>query len=133
MHFTGPRKQRVVDFMSNFVQGEQRVIDLAHVFSRTDNEFVATLGCISGSGFVMQLIIVLPTSVTDNHPSFFNIVQGCTCDVSAIEMTMKETGISGVYASLSAGSVSTQRETYVSLRWRECATYSPALFRYLAN
>ena len=33
-----------------------------------------------------------------NHPSFFSIMQGSIGDVSAIEMTMREAGISGVDA-----------------------------------
>ena len=40
LHYTGLRRQRIVDFMSNFVQGEQCVIDLTHVFSRSENVIV---------------------------------------------------------------------------------------------
>ena len=49
--------------MSNFVQGEQCVIDLTHVFSGSDNVVAATLGHNSGGGFIPQLNIVLLTSV----------------------------------------------------------------------
>ena len=74
--------------MSNFVQGEQCVIDLTHVFSRSDNVEAATLGHNSGGGFIPQLNIVLLTSVRGNHPSFFRIVPGSIGDISGIELTM---------------------------------------------
>ena len=100
LHYTGLRRQRVVDFMSNFVQGEQCVIDLTHVFSRSENVIAATLGHNSGGGFIPQLNIVLLTSVRGNHPSFFRIVPGSIGDVSTIKMTMREAGISGADAVL---------------------------------
>ena len=86
--------------MSNFVQGDQCVIDLTHVFSRSDDVVAATLGHNSGGGFIPQLNIVLLTSVMSNHPSFFSIMQGSIGDASATEMTMREAGISGVDAVL---------------------------------
>ena len=63
LHYTGLRRQRVVDFMSNFVQGEQCAIDLTHVCSRSGNVVAATLGHNPGDDFIPQLNIVLLTSV----------------------------------------------------------------------
>ncbi len=96
----GLRRQRIVDFMSNFVSGEQCVIDLTHVFSRSENVVAATLGHNSGGGFIPHLNIVLLTSIRGNHPSFFRMVPGSINDVSTIRMTMKEAGITGAEAVL---------------------------------
>ncbi len=74
--------------MSNFVQGEQCVIDPTSVFSWSENVVAATLGHNSGGGFIPQLNIVLLTSVRGNHPSFFRIVPGSMGDVSTITATV---------------------------------------------
>ena len=84
----GLRRQSIVDYMSNFVQGEQCVIDPTSVFSWSENVVAATLGHNSGGGFIPQLNIVLLTSVRGNHPSFFRIVPGSMGDVSTITTTV---------------------------------------------
>ena len=104
LHDTGLRRQRVVDFMSNFVQGEQCVIDLSHVFSKSDNMVEATLGHNSGGGFIPQLNNVLLTYVSGNRLSFFRMVQGSIGDVSTIKLTIKEAGISYADAFLPCSS-----------------------------
>jgi hypothetical protein len=90
----GLRRQRVVDFMRNFVTGSQAVIDLSHVFSMSEGIVAATLGHNEENSYVPQLNIVLLLALgKKHHPSFFRMVPGSIGDISTVPATLKEAGV----------------------------------------
>ncbi len=89
----GLRRQRVVDFMKNFVTGRQAVIDLSHVFSLSEGVVAATLGHNNENSYVPQLNLVLLLALGKKHPSFFRTVPGSIGDISTVPATLEEAGI----------------------------------------
>ena len=90
----GLRRQRVVDFMRNFVTGRHAVIGLPHVFSMSEGVVAATLGHNDENIYVTQLnIVLLPALGKKHHPSFFRMVPGSIGDISTVQATLKETRV----------------------------------------
>ncbi len=98
LHSIGVRRERMVEFMRNFVgngDGEHAVIDLTHFFSLSEGVITATLGHNSEQEYVPQVNFILILSLGRRmHPSFFRLVPGSVSDVSTIPATLKEAGIS---------------------------------------
>ncbi len=95
LYSIGLGRQRVVDFMKEFVQGSEFIaMDSTHVFSLSEDVIAATLGHNSKEEYVPQVNLSLIFSLDKIHPSFFRIVPGSVRDVSIIPASVKEAGIS---------------------------------------
>jgi hypothetical protein len=97
LHSLGMRRERMVEFMKNFVgngEEEHAVIDLTQFFSLSEGVITATLGHNSDQEYVPQVNFILILSLGKRmHPSFFRLVPGSINDVSTIPATLKEAGI----------------------------------------
>ncbi len=96
LHSIGVRRERMVEFMKNFVGNggeEQAVIDLTHIFSLSEGVIAATLGHNADEEYLPQVNFILILSLERMHPSFFRLVPGSIRDVSIIPATLKEAGI----------------------------------------
>ncbi|MDG6962556.1 MAG: transposase [Nitrososphaerota archaeon] len=97
LHSIGMRRERMVEFMKNFVgngEEEHAVIDLTHFFSLSEGVITATLGHNSDEEYVPQVNFVLILSLGKRmHPSFFRLVPGSINDVSTIPATIREAGV----------------------------------------
>jgi hypothetical protein len=95
LYSIGVMRQRVVDFMKEFVEGSGFVaMDSTHVFSFAEDVIAATLGHNSDEEYVPQVNLSLIFSLDKMHPSFFRIVPGSVRDVSIIPLSVREAGIS---------------------------------------
>jgi hypothetical protein len=125
LHSLGMRRERMVEFMRNFVgngDGEHAVIDLTHFFSLSEGVITATLGHNSDQEYVPQVNFILILSLGRRmHPSFFRLVPGSISDVSTIPATLKEAGISkavligdkGFYSRKNASFLEENRLEYI--------------------
>lgn len=90
----GRRRKQSVEFMKQFVTGNDfEIIDLTHIFSKSENVISATLGRNAEGEYVPQLNLCLVFSKNENRPAFYRLVPGCIRDVSIIPLTMSEAGI----------------------------------------
>ena len=94
LHSTGLSRQRMVEFMKNFLQGSQVVIDLTHVFSLSEGVISATLGHNSEGEYLPQVNLVLLLSLVKKTPSFFRLVPGSIRDVSTVVASVREAQLS---------------------------------------
>jgi hypothetical protein len=94
LYSIGVRRERMVEFMKNWVEGtEFAVIDLTHIFSLSESVISATLGHNSDGEYLPQINLVLIFSLDRKHPSFFRLVPGSIRDVAVIPPSLKEAGI----------------------------------------
>ena len=85
----------MVEFMKNFIQGDQLVIDLTHVFSLSEGVISATLGHNGEGEYLPQVNIALLLSLEKKTPSFFRLVPGSIRDVSTVVALVKEAHLAG--------------------------------------
>jgi len=79
LHCIGVRRERMVEFMKNFIGNgdeEQAVIDLTHIFSLSEGVIAATLGHNADEEYLPQVNLILVLSLEGMHPSFFMLVPG---------------------------------------------------------
>lgn len=93
LYSIGTRRERSVEFMKNFIEGDQAIIDVTHVFSMSENIISATLGHSSNEDHVPQINMALLLSMEKKQPSFFRLVPGSISDVSIVTTMMQEAGV----------------------------------------
>lgn len=84
----------MVEFMKNFIEGSQVVIDLTHIFSLSEGVISATLGHNGQGQYLPQVNLVLLHSLEKKTPSFFRLVPGSIRDVSTVVASVKEAQLS---------------------------------------
>lgn len=89
----GTQRKRTVEFMKNFIEGDQAIIDVTQIFSLSENIISATLGHSSNEDYVPQINLALLLSMDKKQPSFFRLVPGSISDVSIVTTTMREAGL----------------------------------------
>ena len=93
LYSIGTQRKRTVDFMKNFIEGDQAIIDVTQIFSLSENIISATLGHSSNEDYVPQINLALLLSMDRKQPSFFRLVPGSIPDVSIVTTTMREAGV----------------------------------------
>ena len=94
LHSIGLARERMVEFMKNFIQGGQVVIDLTHVFSLSEGVISASLGHNGDAEYLPQVNLVLLLSLEKKTPSFFRLVPGSIRDVSTVVASVREAQLS---------------------------------------
>jgi transposase len=89
----GTHRKKSIEFMKNFIDGEQAIIDVTRIFSLSENIISATLGHNGNECGVPQINMALLLSVEKKQPSFFRLVPGSISDVSIVTTTMQEAGL----------------------------------------
>lgn len=80
--------------MKHFVEGSEfSIVDLTHVFTKSDGIVSATISHNSEGEYTPQVNLILLMSLDNMHPSFFRLVPGSIRDVSTIPLTLKEAGV----------------------------------------
>ena len=95
LHSIGTTRQQTVQFMKNFIESSQVVIDLTHIFSLSEGVISATLGHNGEGQYLPQVNIVLLLSLEKKTPSFFRLVPGSIRDVSTVVTSVREAGLLG--------------------------------------
>jgi transposase len=121
LHNIGTRRECMVEFMKNFLHGEQAVIDLTHVFSLSEGVISATLGHNGNGEYLPQVNMVLLLSLEKKTPSFFRLVPGSIRDVSAVVASVHEAhlqnalliGDKGIYSESNVVSLEEDRLEYI--------------------
>jgi Transposase DDE domain len=93
LHTIGATRAQSVQFMKNFIEGNQIVIDLTHVFSLSEGVISATLGHNGEGQYLPQVNLVLLLSLEKKTPSFFRLVPGNIRDVSTVAISVREAGL----------------------------------------
>ena len=93
LYSIGTHRKKSVDFMKNFIEGDQAIIDVTQIFSLSENMISATLGHNGNDCGLPQINMALLLSVEKKQPSFFRLVPGCISDVSIVTATIQEAGV----------------------------------------
>ena len=121
LHSIGLARGRMVEFMKNFIQGSQVVIDLTHIFSLSEGVISATLGHNGQGQYLPQVNLVLLHSLEKKTPSFFRLVPGSIRDVSTVVASVKEAQLSaalvigdkGFYSELNVAALEEEKLEYL--------------------
>jgi transposase len=121
LHSIGLARGRMVEFMKNFIQGSQVVIDLTHIFSLSEGVISATLGHNGQGQYLPQVNLVLLHSLEKKTPSFFRLVPGSIHDVSTVVASVKEAQLSaalvigdkGFYSELNVAALEEEKLEYL--------------------
>jgi transposase len=121
LHSIGLARGRVVEFMKNFIEGNQIVIDLTHIFSLSEGVISATLGHNGQGQYLPQVNLVLLHSLEKKTPSFFRLVPGSIRDVSTVVASVKEAQLSaalvigdkGFYSELNVAALEEEKLEYL--------------------
>jgi len=111
----------MVEFMKNFIEGSQVVIDLTHIFSLSEGVISATLGHNGQGQYLPQVNLVLLHSLEKKTPSFFRLVPGSIRDVSTVVASVKEAQLSaalvigdkGFYSELNVAALEEEKLEYL--------------------
>ena len=121
LHSIGLARGRMVEFMKNFIEGSQVVIDLTHIFSLSEGVISATLGHNGQGQYLPQVNLVLLHSLEKKTPSFFRLVPGSIRDVSTVVASVKEAQLSaalvigdkGFYSELNVAALEEEKLEYL--------------------
>jgi transposase len=121
LHSIGLARGRMVEFMKNFIEGSQVVIDLTHIFSLSEGVISATLGHNGQGQYLPQVNLVLLHSLEKKTPSFFRLVPGSIHDVSTVVASVKEAQLSaalvigdkGFYSELNVAALEEEKLEYL--------------------
>jgi len=136
LHNIGSKRGKITKFLSHFVQGKKfMVIDGTHIVSSSDGIDFAVPGYNSKKVFDPQVRLMLIHSLDNHMPAYFRILPGSLTDVSAISLTVKETGIKnsvvvgdkGFYSEDNIKKLKKQEVKYVLpiKRNNTCIDYTP--------
>jgi len=90
----GKEREKTKIFLRSFISGTDfALIDLTHVFSKSENIISATPGYNSKREFLPQIHMAFLFSLDKHMPAYFRMLPGSIRDVSSLVLTVKEAGI----------------------------------------
>lgn len=97
LHETGKQRERIKSFLSNYLDcGGTKVVDVTHLFSRSEEVLSSTLGHNSEREYTPQVNMFLVYSFEKMQPLFYRMIVGSIPDVSSLVLSLKESGLEGV-------------------------------------
>ena len=94
LHVVGQQRERIKHFFSKYIDcGENIVVDITHMFSRSENIISATLGNNPDNEYTPQINLFLLYSLDKMQPMYYRMFVGSIADVSSLALSMKESGV----------------------------------------
>ena len=90
----GREREKTKIFLRSFISGSDfALIDLTHVFSKSENIISATPGYNSKKEFLPQIHMAFLFSLDKHMPAYFRMLPGSIRDISSLVLTVKEADI----------------------------------------
>lgn len=90
LHSVGRQRGRIKQFLSKYLCEGTAVVDLTHIFSRSNDVISATLGHNSERDYTPQVNLFLIYSFEKMQPMFYRMLAGSVTDVKSLLLTIKE-------------------------------------------
>lgn len=122
LHSVGKQRERIKLFLSKYMScGGTVVVDLTHIFSRSDDVVSATLGHNSERDYTPQVNLFLVYSFEKMQPMFYRLLAGSVTDVKSLLLTIKESeakdviliGDKGFYSFDNVNELDTDKVKYI--------------------
>lgn len=93
----GKQRNLIKTFLSKYIiPGESIVVDLTHVFSRSEDIISATLGRNADQDYTPQINLLLLFSLDRMQLMFYRLLPGSIRDVSSLLLSIKESGVKDI-------------------------------------
>lgn len=97
LQIIGKQRNLVKTFLSKYIiPGESIVVDLTHVFSKSENIISATLGRNADQDYTPQINLLLLFSLDRMQPMFYRLLPGSIRDVSSLLLSIEESGVKDI-------------------------------------
>jgi transposase len=93
----GKQRTLIKTFLSEYIiPGESIVVDLTHIFSKSEDIISATLGRNADQDYTPQINLLLLFSLDRMQPMFYRLLPGSIRDVSSLLLSIEESGVKDI-------------------------------------